>query len=555
MFRRSGDSMSIVPASMLEPAAPRRAFSARDALSWLFPFRLVLVSTLILLFSIPSVVPSLGFDGDPTIARNLLSIQGALVLASGLLVPLRWPDAESQVALAVFVDILSYTLLMHISGGIGTGLGLLPAIAVITGALLTEGRLALLFASMATLAVIAEQLYTQTTGAHLDATSSAQAGLLGLTYFSVALLAHVLSQRVRETELLAAQRKTRIADLAKLNEHVVQSLDIGLIVIDDDQRVLLLNDAARDLVGNPRGDAGMLLSSLAPALADWVRERLAEGSGQSKILTIGDRELLPSLQPPGDTDAGSVVLYLRDNREVTRQAQEMKLASLGRLTASIAHNIRNPLSSVNHAAQLMAESYALDAEERHLLAVIQRNAQRIDETVTSVLALSRHDRAEPQTLELRDWLEEFCTEYCDSNRIDRTHLCLRATSGPLQVSVDPRQLGQTMRNLCDNAFKHGSKGTTTASIEIAAQRHPKSGQVVVDVIDDGPGIPKAMARQVFEPFFTAANHGTGLGLYAARELARANGITLHYVDSEQRGARFRLSFPDLCPRAPEERRP
>jgi two-component system sensor histidine kinase PilS (NtrC family) len=534
--------MSIVPASMAEPTHPRRVFSGRDALSWLFLFRLVLVSILIALFSIPSAAPWPGIGGDPTMARNLLSIQGALVLGSGFFVLLRWPEPEPQVAMAVFVDILIYTLLIHTSGGLSTGLGLLPAIAVITGALLTEGRLALLFASMATLAVIAEQLHGQFDG-HSQASSYTQAGLLGLTYFAVALLAHVLSKRVRSVELLAARRKVDLADLAKLNEYVIQSLPIGLIVVDRDRRAVLLNDAARELLGNPRGKAGMPLSDLAPALASWFQARLSDDKGQTEMLTFGDRELLPSLQLLGDSPAGNVLLYLRDNREVTRQAQEMKLASLGRLTASIAHNIRNPLSSVSHAAQLLGESSDLDAEERHLLTIVGRNAQRIDETVTSVLALSKRDKAEPQAVELRGWLEEFCTEYCDSNRIDRSHLRLHTADEPLQVSVDPRHLGQTMRNLCDNAFKHGSGPSNIARIEIIAQHDPGSGQVMVDVIDDGPGIPEGLVRNVFEPFFTTASHGNGLGLYAARELAQANGMTLRYVEREGPGAQFRMGFP------------
>jgi len=534
--------MSILTASMPEPTHPRRAFSGRDALSWLFLFRLVLVSILILLFSIPSALPWLSVEGDPTTAWNLLSIQGALVLVSGLFVLPRWPEPEAQVAFAVFVDILSYTLLMHISGGLSTGLGVLPAIAVITGALMTEGRLALLFASMATLAVITEQLHSQVVG-NDQAVDYTQAGLLGLTYFAVALLAHVLSKRIRAAELLAARRKVDIAELISLNEDVVQSLSIGLIVVDGERRVLLLNDAARNLLGNPRGEAGMPLSSLAPALANWLQDQLIDDTGQSKIFTIGDRELLPNLQLLGNTHAGGVLLHLHDNRELIRQAQEMKLASLGRLTASIAHNIRNPLSSVSHASQLLGESSKLDGEEHHLLAIIRRNAQRIDETVTSVLALSRRGQSEPQTLELTDWLEEFCTEYLETSRIDPAHLHLSGAQEPLQVSVDPQHLDQVMRNLCDNAFKHGSRPDSTARIEIIAGHHPQSGQVMVDVIDDGPGIPDAMVRDIFEPFFTTASDGTGLGLYGARELARANGITLHYVDGEQPGAHFRLSFP------------
>jgi two-component system sensor histidine kinase PilS (NtrC family) len=517
------------------------AFPGSSALTWLFLYRLVLVALLVAVFSFPTDTPLLAGAGEAAQARLILAAQAALILLSGLLIPARWPGREQQIEIAVFLDIFVYTLLMHISGGVGTGLGLLPAIAVIAGAILMEGKLSLLFASVATLAVITQQLYAELTSTAQGGTYT-QAGLLGLTYFAVALLAHVLTTRLRETERLAARRKVDIADLSKLNEYIIQSLNTGVLAIDGERKLLLLNNAARRLLGRPYAEPGDPLFRLAPALGTWFARELRGGNRDQDLIRLDDREVLPSLHLLGKDRANGALVYLRDNREMLRQAQEMKLASLGRLTASIAHNIRNPLSSVTHATQLLAESERLDDEDRHLLDILRRNALRIDEIVTSVLELSRRHSPDVCPLDLRDWLAEFCGEYRDNHPEIASRLRLSAGDGPLPVAADPRHLTQILSNLCDNAFMHGSRDGGPPLVTLEARRDGATDTVTLELSDDGPGIPEQHMREVFEPFFTTSGSGTGLGLYTSRELAEANAIRLEYIGGKPTGARFRLSF-------------
>ena len=342
------------------------AFSSSSTLTWLFLYRLILAALLTLVFSYPIETPWLAGSGNPGAARLILAIQAALILLSGLFIALRWPTREHQIQIAVFLDIITYTLLMHISGGVGTGLGLLPAIAVIVGAILLVGRLSLLFASLATLAVITQQIYAERYIGSPSGTYT-QAGLLGLTYFAVALLVHVLTSRLRETERLAARREVNLADLSKLNEYIIQSMSTGVVVIDGERNLLLMNNAARRLLGTPEARPGDALFRLVPQLRDWFGRELKGTNPHDSLLQISDEQVIPTLHLLGRDRASGVLIYLRDNRALLRQAQEIKLASLGRLTASIAHNIRNPLSSVTHATQLLAESDRLGDDDRQLL--------------------------------------------------------------------------------------------------------------------------------------------------------------------------------------------
>jgi two-component system sensor histidine kinase PilS (NtrC family) len=316
-----------------------------------------------------------------------------------------------------------------------------------------------------------------------------------------------------------------------------------VVAIDGERRLLLLNNAARRLLGAPRARPGDSLFLLAPALRDWFLAQLRDGgSDGDQLVQLGDSEVLPSLTLLGDARANGALIYLRDHGELARQAQEMKLAALGRLTASIAHNIRNPLSSVTHAAQLLAESDAISEADANLLAILRRNALRIDETVTSILDLSRRHAAERTDIDLRDWLADFAVEYRENHPEYAAKLRVTGAGPPLPLRLDVRHLGQILRNLCDNAFKHGVRNGEPPKVLLRAGRDAHTDAVRLEVIDDGPGILEENRRQIFEPFFTTSTSGTGLGLYIARELAEANGVRLEYIPGEPTERHFRLTF-------------
>jgi two-component system sensor histidine kinase PilS (NtrC family) len=401
-----------------------------------------------------------------------------------------------------------------------------------------EGRLSLLFASLATLAVITAQIVAHLQGG-APASGYTQAGLLGVLFFAVALLAHLLYRRLHAVEALAARRQVDIDDLSKLNDYIIQNMGTGIVVVDGDRRLRLMNQSARDLLGTPSAPPGAELRRLSPTVADWLDAHVQPWAPQGGTVQVGERELKPSRHLLGSNRANGVLIFLRDNQELIREAQQFKLASLGTLTASIAHNVRNPLSSIAHAGQLLAESEALTDDDRHLLDIIRRNSARIDEIVQSVLQLSRRNQVEPRRLDLVPWLQELGDEFRESHRLTAETFQVRAREPSIQVESDPRQLHQIVSNLCENALLHGG---TAPHIQVRAATGDGADKAVIEVRDDGPGIEEDTAQEMFAPFFTTRPGGTGLGLYIARELAETNGIRIQYERLWPHGSCFRLTF-------------
>jgi two-component system sensor histidine kinase PilS (NtrC family) len=539
----------VAPAPMANDGALRRSpnrplgqggYPTWSALRWLFLFRLFLAVGLALAFS-PSVRVPIVATADAELARWVLVIYAILVLMSGLNLYAGWLKRENQVYLAVFTDIVAFALLMHAGGGVGSGLGGLLALSVAAGALMMEGRMSLLFAAFATLAVITQQTYIELQGG-APASAYTQVGLLGVVFFAVALMARFLYRRLRDMEELAARRKVDIDDLSKLNEFIIENVGTGILVVDGDRRLRLMNQAARDLLGAMGAEAGTPLGRLSPEVAEWLAGHARPTALQGGVIRVGDREIRPSRQLLGDYRATGVLLYLRDNQELVREAQQIKLASLGILTASIAHNIRNPLSAIAQASQLLEEARDLSAEDHHLIDIIRRNTGRIDEIVSSVLQLSRRNQVDPRQLELAAWLEEFCKEFRESHGIEEQYLVLQFEPPPILVEVDPRHLQQIVTNLCENALLHAGRPGDPAHIQIRLGRGEGPETPVVEVRDDGPGIDDETAREMFTPFYTTKASGTGLGLYIARELSETNGIRLHYERARPKGSCFRLTF-------------
>jgi two-component system sensor histidine kinase PilS (NtrC family) len=511
-----------------------------DYLRWLFLFRVLMLGGLILFFS-PAMTGRLINGIDASLAWQVLGVYAALVLTSGLNLMTRWPSRQNQVYLAIFVDLIAFTLLMHADGGVAGGLGVLLAVAVAAGALLMEGRLSLLFASLASLAVIAEQTYDLLQGTGSSSTYT-QAGLLGMLFFVVAALAHVLYRRVRLAEDLAARRKVDIDNLSKLNAFVIQDMATGVVVVDGERRIKLMNQAAREMVGAQTVAPGALLQGVSEELYTWLLDQFRPTAHQESVICIGDRDLRPACQLLGDYRAAGALLYLRDQQELIREAQQIKLASLGTLTASIAHNIRNPLSAISHASQLLEEAQGLSADDRHLLAIIHRNCGRIDEIIRSVLQLTRRHQLVPQHLDLVGWLGEFCDEFRESHGLDADHLRQEFAPSPIAVEVDPRHLHQIVSNLFENALIHAGSSDQPPCMLVRLDRAEGQERARIDVMDDGPGIDKDLAGEIFNPFFTTRSNGTGLGLYIARELAETNGIRLEYHRLSPQGSCFRLMF-------------
>lgn len=517
----------------------------RDLLQLFFIYRLLLSGILSILF-FNGLPPALLGSHNPELFSFIAVTYSGLVLASGLFLFLHLLSDDHQTDIAVFVDIAAITLLMYASGGVKTGLGMLLAVSIAAGSLAIRRHTALLFAALATLAILAEQVYS-----HLrhdfPATAYTQAGLLGASFFAMAILADVLSKRLLESEQLASQRELDLANMAQLNEYIIQRMQTGIIIVDEKEQTRLNNEAALNLLGIPDTAGAQPLEQTCPALLsqlkEWKRnpshERLAFRS------TAGGRDLHANFIQLGGKARIGALIFLEDSALVTEQLQQMKLASLGRLTASIAHEIRNPLGAISHAGQLLEESPQLEGGDKRLTEIIRSNSERMNQIIENVLQLSRRNRAQPQQVELKPLLEELADEIRQENRLAPETLKVKIDPADTRIRVDPSQIRQVLVSLIDNAMCHFHQDINTLRLRIEGGVTADSGGPFIDVIDNGPGIDPETAKQIFEPFFTTRSTGTGLGLYIAKELSESNRARLEYIPGPGGGSCFHISFPSL----------
>ena len=457
---------------------------------------------------------------------------------------IRWrsPGFTTQVYSQALIDIFALTLLMHASGGTTSGLGMLLIIAVAGGSMLLAGRTALSLAAIATIFILSEHLYFQLSNPHLPSAYT-HTGLLGATFFVTALLARALAKRIHDSEALAAKRGVDLANMAQLAKYVIQRMQTGVVVVDSTGRIWQINDSARQLLGLPPLTNNPLLENTCPSLAEQYQHWLTESGYQPQPFHGAIVELLPRFAALGDE--ASTLIFLEDTTAMTQQAQQLKLASLGRLSGSIAHEIRNPLGAISHAGQLLAESPQLDIHDLRLTEIIRTNSQRMNRIIENVLQLGRRRQATPETVELKPWLENFVDELRRTQQLAPDQIQLSVEPGTLETEFDTSQLHQILWNLCNNGLRHGNEHAGHAQLKLrAAATAHDNPTPYLDIIDNGPGIPAADLQQIFEPFFTTATQGSGLGLYIARELSECNHAHLTYLPATNGGSCFRLTFSD-----------
>jgi two-component system sensor histidine kinase PilS (NtrC family) len=279
----------------------------------------------------------------------------------------------------------------------------------------------------------------------------------------------------------------------------------------------------------------------------WRRQNSDRRDTAGEVVSAdGGTIIRPHFVALSEDGAGPALVFLEDTSAVAERAQQTKLASLGRLSASIAHEIRNPVGAMSHASQLLRESPVLTADDKHLTDIIEKNGARVSKIIENVLQLSRRESTRQEQLRIVDWLGDFVAEYRDTLQLDPTSFRIEVDpdSEPLDVEFDPSHLHQVVWNLCDNAFRHGAVGSTTGRVDLRAGRIQPTGRPYVEVADRGPGIAFAQAERIFEPFFTSGAGGTGLGLFISRELCQSNGALLLYELRPGGGSIFRITFAD-----------
>jgi two-component system sensor histidine kinase PilS (NtrC family) len=474
---------------------------------------------------------------------------GLAVLWLGL-IHLRFPRYQIQVYAQIASDILLIGLMTHASGGANSGLAILLLVHIGAAVLLLGGIAGLLFAAMASTLILIDQLYTHfSLGVALSTYSRVAA--LSAVYFSIAVLLEILQRRIRESEMLAEQRGLDIENLAQLNEQIIQQMQSGVIVVDYDEQIRLINRAARLQLGDRSQEVPFPLAELSNELA--TRYHVWLDSPQrtpSRIRLPGSPfELQPQFTPLGSSGGAGTLILLEDATPYSRESQNIKLASLGRLTASIAHEIRNPLSAIQHASQLLAESGAIATADRRLSEIIAQQCERMNTIIENITQLSLKEKITPDTIPLVKWLGEFKREFCGHYSLPENDVSLNTETGiddPI-VYFDPSQLHQIVWNLCANSLKYGKDKKGKVGLKLSVGFLAENNSHYLDIIDHGPGVPPEIQDQIFEPFFSSSNTSPGLGLYIVRELCEFNQASIRYIHSRKQGAVFRIQFSNSIP--------
>jgi two-component system sensor histidine kinase PilS (NtrC family) len=466
-------------------------------------------------------------------------------LLNGITIRWHWPALWFQSHIHIILDFCAILLVMYSSGGMKSGVGLLLLIPIAAISVLSMGRASLFYASLISLILLIDQAYLHIT--HGDA-SYAQAGLLGGFLFLTAFLTNYLVNKTEESVEIASRREVDLANMEQLTQFIMQRMQTGVIVVNYLGNVRLINDTAINQLKLPTEHHKQFsyqpinLYEYSLELGEMFQSWKNDPDIHSHHIDHAGSSLTPRFASLGNKKESGAVVFLEDNAEISHQAQQLKLASLGRLTASIAHELRNPLAAIRHAGELLHESPSLEKTDLRLTEIIEKQSLRVNEIIGTILNLSRSKKAEQESINLFSWIKEFLNDYI---QLPRERFYLKFENEQLMITFDPLHLQQVFNNLIQNALRHTIEYhhhfrpiVITAGIDII-HKH-----AFLQVMNYGESIPDENIDQLFEPFFTTEATGTGLGLYIAREMASSNAAKLDYIDIKE-GACFQLTFSDI----------
>lgn len=480
-----------------------------------------------------------------------------------------WPrHFITQLLIQLMVDIAAISLLYVSAGGARSGLAILYLFPLAGAAVLAPLILALFFVSVVTLIMLSESGYQLLHS--MSDVSPSRAGLYGAAFFAAIYVINRLAAKLIKQESLAAQRGHELQVQEAINRLVIADMGDGILVVGADTEVFAGNPAAERMLGfaMPKGKARWKIADFPPLIpiADaffaWRNRQEADDDASTFVMIKpGDttsnvprdlrRELVTHLKLRfGKVESAGLaedrsVIFVQDVTEIENQAQQLKLASMGRLTASIAHEVRNPLSAIAHAASLLKEDVAEPTQVR-LLNIVGDNVVRLNQMIEDILKLSRKAHANSDPLELEPFLAELLDEFRESHRVPPGMIRLGNMAGN-RVRFDPLHLREVVVNLLSNALRYASGQDGSIRMEVIS---PQANRLELHVQDDGPAITPEVRAHLFEPFYTTSSKGTGLGLYVARELCLNNGAMLDYEyrmgmssdGADEPSGRFVISF-------------
>ncbi|MDX1569780.1 MAG: HAMP domain-containing sensor histidine kinase [Xanthomonadales bacterium] len=514
--------------------------TAWQALHTLNYYRLFVTGLFVLLFFTPLLQESM----EPAALESCRIVTGVFLLMAPVLFLIgrqiqRRPGLQALVGLGL--DLWGVLIATHGVGGVSSGIGTLLVGDMLLAGVIYPPRLSLLYAAAGTIAVLWQSLAGVFRGTEPPSVL-APSGMLGAAYFAITLLGLYLATRTRESQAVARQRSADVASLAQLNEMIIQRMRTGVALIDENDNIHLMNESAWYLTGMRDHRSGRI-SDLAPDLAEDVSYWRKHGKQNEKPRQLGTGvpRVVPRFARLGTGDETDLLVFLEDTSVISRRAEELTLASLGRLSASIAHEIRNPLAAISHSAQLLSESREIHGPDEKLTEIILRHCNRMNDIIENVLHLARQQAARPEVINLGDWLANFVEEFRRHHDLRGGDLLLAGEDREAEALMDPVHLQQVLWNLCQNGLKYGRGAGDAPKVSLAWGRGSPDQPPWIEVRDGGPGIPEADRERIFEPFFSSSREGTGLGLYLSRQLVESNQGSITYRFDEA-GSCFRIEL-------------
>ncbi|WP_460238235.1 sensor histidine kinase [Aurantivibrio plasticivorans] len=446
----------------------------------------------------------------------------------------------SQIIGILVIDICALAVLMYASDG--NELAYLIVVCIAAGSIFLDNKVSLGLAGFAALVVLTESVVQAESATQLTK------NLIFSGTFTVLVLAtahafNILSNKIRASTLEAKTQAQQAEYLEQLSQLIIERMRTGILVVNKEDEIMLSNHAAKELLELAPDSFNIAsISTLKDHLDVWR----AYPHTRSPTLAIGSdarSDIRISFAKLDTSHQSDTLIFAEDNRRLSQQAQQLKLASLGRLTASIAHEVRNPLGAISHAAQLLSESKELSTPDQRLSDIIQNHSKRVNGIIENIMQLSRRKHSSPERVNLNEWLQAFVDEYLQSKA---GHLSLSLERANIETRVDISQLHQVLSNLCDNGLRYSEMHTGKPEVSLRAGIDSHSELPYIEVIDSGKGIDESDVEQIFEPFFTTESSGSGLGLYICRELCETNQATLEYRRTQDGKSCFviTLAHPD-----------
>ena len=510
-------------------------------------YRLVLAGGLLVITLTSSTLLNIGTH-DAHIFKLASKSYIAFAVLGIFLTHFRWPAYSTQVYFHSLTDISFLLTVVYASGGLNSGLGILILLPVILPSILKPGQGSLFLSAVTVLCLMAIQLYWEAMSVDSgtkNASAMMHTGVLSLFIMAISAVAGNRSEKASFAEELAKRRGIDLANLSQLNQSILDQLQTGIIVLDHSGLIRHMNPTSWDMLGQPQDWRERNLEDFAPELDSHLRAWVEKACPQVMSYDIKHwktTELTMRLSQLGTRDKGVVLLYLEDTSEQREKQQDVKMASLGQLTANIAHEIRNPLGAISHAAQLLSESEVLDNTDNRMVQIIQSNSVRMNTTIESVLNLSRKKDPRRETIQLKSWLQDFTNDFVMQSKLGKHQINLFVEPADAEIQFDSAHLHQVLWNLCRNSEKYGKQDIENLHIDIQGSHPRHTRDIMLNIMDNGKGIPEEDVERLFEPFFTTSTKGTGLGLFMARELCLSNSATLDYVKLPTGGSCFRVVF-------------